>query len=310
MAKRTIGKEDYIIGIDSGATSSQALLVSLSNGEQRGIYKKYLPVNFNVLGFDESVKRLTHIIKDSSRKTGLKSIAQVVAGVAGARNEEDRKKLAGAVMRNAGLKRIKILPDAEIAFYSVFTHNQTNCGILIAGTGSVLYYKDTAGALMRAGGWGRILGDEGSGWWIAREALAAAVKNFDRAMKPLRISVMLKKKFGLQQGNIIKEIYHENFEISQITKEVFRLAENYDRFSIRILKQAAEHLAELLTPLTRSEFIIALSGSLFTEEKLLERYLVNIAEKKYPNISFVKPDRKPVWGAIEIGRRLVHSARR
>ena len=315
MAKKTINKEKYIIGIDSGATSSEVVIVQtplsppFAKGGKalvRGVYKKYPPINFNVLGFDETAKRLIYIIEDSSKKIGLENIAYIVAGISGARNEKDRNNIAITVSKSLGFDNIKILPDTEIAFYSVFAHNQTNCGILIAGTGSVLYYKDSQGTMKRIGGWGRLLGDEGSGWWIAREALSQTVKNFDRTHKPNNISVMLKNKFGLHEDNIIEEIYHKNFEISRITKEIFRRAEKNDNIAAGIVKQAAEHLAEHLVQLGKIECTIALCGSLFTEEKFLEKHLKKIAKVKLPNINFIKPKQEPVWGAVEIGKMLCH----
>jgi N-acetylglucosamine kinase-like BadF-type ATPase len=298
-------KAKYIIGIDSGATSSEVLIIETSRVRKKQVIKKYPPINFNVLGFDESVKRLTNIIKDSSRKIGLKNISYIVAGISGARNEKDRNRLSLAVSKNLRYKNIKILPDTEIAFYSVFALKQTNCAVLIAGTGSILILKGSTDKIRRIGGWGRILGDEGSGWWIAREALSSAVKSYDTSPKKSKITYMLETKFGLRGDNIIEQVYHMNFDISKITKEVFRLAENRNIAAIEIIKKAAGHLAELFGAIRNTEHVIALCGSLFTEEKLLEKYLRNIVNKEFPYITLIKPKRKPVWGAVEIGINLL-----
>jgi N-acetylglucosamine kinase-like BadF-type ATPase len=316
LAVKDSPRTKYFIGIDSGATSSEVLIVQIplakalpllvkgkfKGVEKKPVIKKYPPINFNVLGFDESAKRLIHIIQDSSKKIGLKNIGYIVAGISGARNEKDRKKLSHAVSKNLGFNKIKILPDTEIAFYSVFEQHQTSCGILIAGTGSVLLVKGVANTMRRVGGWGRILGDEGSGYWIAREALSFAVKCYDKSSKKNEILHMLEKKFKLDEGNIIEQVYHKNFDISKITKEVFRLAEGGNVLADSIIRRAVQHLAELLTCITKAEHVIALCGSLFTEEKLLEKYLRNIVKEEFPYITLIKPNRKPVWGAVEIAR--------
>ena len=87
MAKQARTKAKYIIGIDSGATTSEALVVRIPRAkalpplvkrELRGVIKKYPPINFNVLGFDESLKRLVHIIKNSSKQFGIKNIEFIV----------------------------------------------------------------------------------------------------------------------------------------------------------------------------------------------------------------------------------------
>jgi N-acetylglucosamine kinase-like BadF-type ATPase len=115
---------------------------------------------------------------------------------------------------------------------------------------------------------------------------------------------MLYDKFRLNKENIIEEVYHNNFNISKITKEVFRLAEKKDRISDGIIRNAALHLAELLNAVGKTEHTIALCGSLFTEEKLLEKYLRKIVKREFPHIILIKPERKPVWGAAEIAKAL------
>jgi hypothetical protein len=50
---------------------------------------------------------------------------------------------------------------------------------------------------------------------------------------------------------------------------------------------------------------IALCGSLFMEEKLLERFVKKLSKEKFPYIKFIKPKRKPVWGAVEMARNLL-----
>lgn len=304
MAKQARKRAKYLIGIDSGATASEVLSIPVTR--RKGVIKKYPPINFSVLGFDESLKRLIHIIKDSSKKTGLKNIAYIVAGISGARGEKDRKILAREAARAVKFNNIAVYPDTAIAFASIFSHSQTNCGILLAGTGSVLYFVNSKGVVKRYGGWGRILGDEGSGYWIAREALNRLTLSFDERGRKTKLEQVLKRNFGINKENLIKQVYHKNFDIAKITEYVFRTAEAGDRISIDIIKEAAEKLTEHFSPLKNTKATIALIGSLFTKEKLLEKYLRNIVKKEYPNITLIKPKRKPVWGAIEIGKSLLN----
>ncbi len=292
----------YVLGIDSGATSSEVLLIKLpfTRKSQNAITGKYPPINLNVLGFDESAKRLVKIVKDSVKKAGKGSITSAVAGISGARLEKDRKKLGLAVRKATGLKNVLILPDTETAFAAAFEPGERNCGILIAGTGSILYYRDTKGMLYRIGGWGRHIGDEGSGYWIAREVLYRVTKYYDGREKPTKLVNILKKEFCIDSANIIKEVYHNNFEISKLTRFVFRAANSGDRTSKEIIKSAAENLLSHFIPLGNRSCRIALMGSLFTEEKLLGKYLKKISKKKYDRIELFNPSQKPVLGAVKI----------
>ncbi len=291
----------YILAIDSGATKSEALLYKIGADKiSANESLKYSFINLNLLGFAESVKRLVNIVKDAERKAGKGNITIVVAGISGARYEKDRKRIAASVKKASGIKNVLILPDTEIAFAAAFERADKICGILIAGTGSILYYRDNNGKLNRIGGWGRHIGDEGSGHWIAREALYKVTKHFDGRVNAGVLAGVLKKEYGIDHTNIIKKVYHEGFELSQLTKHVFRCAQKGDRQSIDIIKSAAENLLTHFIPLKKKKFTIALHGSLFTEEKLLEKYLRSIAKKEYPHIIIVRSELRPVWGAVKI----------
>lgn len=293
----------YILGIDSGATKSEVVLFPLTSGKIIG--KKYPSINISVLGINEAAKRLTLIVKDSLKTAGKGNIVSVVAGLAGARYSKDRTLLKQAIAKatganGSGAKKVKVLADSEIAFASAFDETDKNCGILIAGTGSILYYKNEHGKLINIGGWGRHIGDEGSGYWIAREALYKVTKHYDGRHKHSQLIDVLKKEFGIDPENIIRHVYHNGFEISQITKHVFRCAENGDKVSKEIIQLAAENLATHFIPLKNKKSRIALMGSLFSEEKLLVKYLSRLTKEKYNKIELIQPAQKPVWGAVKI----------
>ncbi len=289
----------YIIGIDSGATSSEVLLYPLGGG--RIIINKYPSINISVLGLTESAKRLIYIVKDSIKKIGSKNVTSVVAGISGARYPKDRKNLERAISKATGVKRVKILPDTEIAFASVFNSTDKNCGIMIAGTGSILYYRDAKGKLKKVGGWGRHIGDEGSGHWIAREALYSVTRYFDGRGSTSALVKVLKREFNIDSKNIVKAVYYNGFEISKITKHVFACAGENDKVSKQIIQNAAENLLTHFIPLKNRKYKIALMGSLFSEEELLGKYLKRLAKSKRYNVEFIHPEQKPVWGAIKIG---------
>ncbi len=293
----------YILAIDSGATKSEVLLYPLSHNEaatSKAKLYKYPFINLNLLGFDESVKRLKKIVKDMAKQAGKSSITAIAAGISGARYEKDRKKIASALKKASGIKIVSILPDTETAIAAAFEPGRRNCGILIAGTGSILYYRDSSGNIQRIGGWGRHIGDEGSGYWIAREALYLVTKHYDGRLKADMLAKVFESEYGINSGNIIKHVYHNGFEISKLTKHVFRCAEKGDKASHDIIRNAADVLLTHFIPLGRKKFTIAMTGSLLAEEKLLAAELKKAARKQYPNITLVKPEFSPVWGAVKI----------
>lgn len=290
----------YFIGIDSGATDTEVIIVN-DKGRVESL-KKYKPVNYNLLGFVKSAQLLNIIIKDSLKNIPRKNLFYIAACVSGAGIEKERKKLQHFLSEKFNTGNIKIYPDTAAAFASVFSPDDTNCGVLIAGTGSVLYFRKRKGDFLKIGGWGRHIGDEGSGFWIAREALGKVTQCYDNRMKKTFLAEMIEKKFSINPRNIIKKIYHNNFEVSKIAGIVFSCAEKGDRLSQNIIKKAAEQISHHFIPLKNIHAVIALCGSLFSQEKLLEIYIKEIAREKYPKIKFVKPKNKPVWGAVKLAK--------
>ena len=111
---------------------------------------------------------------------------------------EVRKKL----QKKLKFKNIEICPDTEIAFSAAFERYEINCGILIAGTGSVLYFKDKNGKILKIGGWGHVLGDHGSAYQIGLNAVKAIVGHFDREGRWPKLGAQLLRalQLNLRQG--------------------------------------------------------------------------------------------------------------
>jgi len=296
----------FFLGIDAGATSTEVLLIEspTRSGTRLKIHdykiQKFGAINCNVLGINKTIEQLTKIIRKVSTKVGLENVTSITAGIAGAGNKKVREQIRKALAKKLGDKKIKIHPDTEIAFASIFKPNETNCGILIAGTGSILYYRDGKGKTGKIGGFGRLIDDLGSGYWIGREALNAAAKFYDRRSKKTLLVDALKKRFGINERTIVQKIYHQGFSIGNVAELVFRCAEKNDSGAKEIIKRAAEHLADHFPALPKRKMKIGFIGSLFTKEILLEKYLRKIAKEKYPHINFVKAKHPPVWGAVKI----------
>jgi N-acetylglucosamine kinase-like BadF-type ATPase len=299
----SVNQKRYVIGIDAGASNTEVVVSplpckweSLKNLQIRN----FSPINYNVLGKQATLIRLTVIIKQFTRKIGINNVAMIIAGLAGARNKNDGDKISKSLQKSLKVKNIEILPDTEIALASVFDKNERNCGILIAGTGSILYYRDGQGKIRRIGGWGRILGDEGSGYWIGKEALNRLTGFYDGLCRQTKLNDVLGQNYGINAATLIQKIYHENFEISRIAKNVFDCAETGDKVSVSIIKEAAEHLANHLSVFKNKKMRIALTGSLFSKEYLLGKYFRKLVRINFPNIEFIKPGVKPAWGAVKM----------
>ena len=154
---------------------------------------------------------------------------------------------------------------------------------LYAGTGSIAIFQDKDGLIRANGGWGYLLGDEGAGYWIGREAIRAILLDIenDNLSSPLK-SILFEHVKEISRNELIKFTFsHSREEIAKLAKPVIHLANEGNSRAVEIVKAAAHHLAELtlrterLAHLQSTRIVfgggIAQSGGLLISE--LERLL-------------------------------------
>jgi N-acetylglucosamine kinase-like BadF-type ATPase len=126
--------------------------------------------------------------------------------MAGVDREADAS-IMRALMRRIGYKaRIVIANDALIAL--VAGVGSAPGVVLIAGTGSIAYGRNARNEAARAGGWGYVLGDEGSGYWIGRQALRAVVRASDGRGPQTSLTPLVLEHYGAAQASgLVHAIY-------------------------------------------------------------------------------------------------------
>src|SRR5205085_1278058 len=81
--------------------------------------------------------------------------------------------------------------------------------VIIAGTGSIVYGRNQRGEAARAGGWGHLIGDEGSGYWIGREALAAVMRAEDGRGPSTRMTADILEFFTVADVSRLPRIVYD-----------------------------------------------------------------------------------------------------
>ena len=183
-----------------------------------------------------------------SARVDRMSISITCAGVAGYTLPDRRERFDHLLQEMLPRARVVVLPDYAIALEGA---TGGSLGVLvIAGTGSIACGRDREGRLMRAGGWGYLLGDEGSGFWIGREALRAALAAKEGWGEPTLLTEMLAQALGTADaGEWLSALYRSrNPEslLAQLAPLVAEAAERGDIPATRILTDAAHHLAGLV----------------------------------------------------------------
>jgi len=158
----------HVLGIDAGGTKTVCLLADergsiLSGGRGAG-------ANLHAAG----AQAVEQVLRDvMSEAIGDRAIvpAAICLGIAGVDREDEARIVRDLMRRIAPQSRVLVVNDALIAL--VAGARDAPGIVIIAGTGSIAYGRNAAGDAARAGGRGHMIGDEGSGYWIGREALAA-----------------------------------------------------------------------------------------------------------------------------------------
>ena len=169
----------YLMGIDGGGSTIRVVIIS----HDMQVLAEYLgpAVNPSVVGRDEAARRIQAAMRESIQQAQLtpEQITGVGLGIAGASNRyewavEWLRRLAGQVTPQA-----HIAPSSDYEIALVGAHGQRFGILLLAGTGSLAYGVNAAGHSTLVGGWGYLLGDEGSGYWLGSQALRTVARMAD-----------------------------------------------------------------------------------------------------------------------------------
>lgn len=299
----------YVIGIDGGGTKTllkiadmQGNLISVQEGG---------PSNINSISRDDVIYNLTNIIENgiSDIKEDKADCKAICLGTAGAGRDEEKELLKG-IIKNIGFKysEIIVVDDAVTALYA---GTGTGEGIvLISGTGSMCYGRNKEGVQVRCGGWGHIIGDEGSAYYIGLKALSTIMKSFDgRESKTLLTSIIL-NQIGLNKPeDIVNYVYKSGKgkkEIASLAKGVNQAYLKGDNLAKEILHDASRELfictKTVMGKLGFSEkpVNIIINGSVITKNDYINNNYKVMLAKHYPLAEIKEMKNDSAWGAVLI----------
>ena len=119
--------------------------------------------------------------------------------------------------------------------------------VLISGTGSIAYGRDARGRAARAGGWGHVLGDEGSGFWFGRQALRAVLRAADHRDEPTALAASVMAHFAVtREQDLVQPIYEGGMKpkvVAALASLVGDAADAGDAVAIRLIEAGAAELA-------------------------------------------------------------------
>lgn len=301
-----IRKSGLLIGFEGGGTKTTCLIVGHDGSVRgRGVGG---PSNILVVGKEKTSGSLLAAIKDATGGKGLGEPASALCiGAAGSGNPEG-KKLMQEVLSSLQLsERNVIVHDGVIALMGA-TAGKPGI-VLISGTGSVCFGMNSGGEFGRASGWGYIIGDEGSGYDIARRAMVAALRAHDMRGEKTVLVKKLKERLGLSSiEDLVKKVYAEAMprdQVSALAPLVLEAAREGDVVAKDLLEYAGKELGVAAVAVARQldmleeEFEVATMGGVLDNfgESLLAPLYITIHDSA-PHAKLVRARFKPAVGAV------------
>lgn len=298
--------DDFIwIGLDAGGSKTELLAASTQDEEILNLFDT--SANPSRVGFDGAVDVLTRMIEQARARLPNRRVAAVCAGIAGAGRASEQLRIHDGVCKNLpelDPGAVVVVHDADIALEAAF---ENDGGIMvIAGTGSVALARTNTGESKRVGGWGYLIGDEGSGYALGLfgiRAYAHAVDGGPETVLRRRIA----DAFNIQTvSDLFHRVYEEKMPLQTIAPLVARAAEEGDAVALEIVERQSRELAEqvgwLADQCTDITPQFALLGGL-TKETFYRKALRAALHEVLRGWMCVEPLNRPVVGAWRIARR-------
>ena len=295
----------YILGIDGGGTKTE-VAVATDTGEI--ISKAYSgPSNWTTTPRKVAIENIIEGIESALRQIPNIKISLISAGVAGVAKKE--WELRDFLFSLNIANDVIVTTDAHIALVGALL--DTEGIIVIAGTGSIGYGRRN-NTEKRTGGWGYLLGDEGSAYDVGRRGIIAGLKAYDGRGEETVLLDMIYEYLGVGEMEALIKIIYEKAKdiISGFARYVVKAGELGDKVALEILKSAAYELsclaistAEGLGYQSEDKFNIAYTGGFFKARDIITDSFTRYIREKFPNVSIFPARAEPIVGAILIGQR-------
>jgi glucosamine kinase len=295
----------FVLGIDAGGTKTVCLVADEQGhvlGSARGP-----GANLATLG-ELEVEKVLHEVMEQAMVGQSGAPAVICLGIAGVDRAEDAA-IIRSIMRRIGNKApVLVVNDALIAL-------EAGAGdgpgiVLIAGTGSICYGRNDRGHAARAGGWGYILADEGSGWWMGQRAIQAVMRQADGRGPATSLTPRVLAYFGVTDpALVVHEVYYHDPRrrlIAGLGPAVQASVDEGDPVAREIVADAAGELALAARSVAEKlemrgvQFPLVLSGGAFRVVTSLLADLTSRVAEVVPRGQPRLLDVEPAMGAVRL----------
>jgi N-acetylglucosamine kinase-like BadF-type ATPase len=306
--------EQYFLGVDGSGRTTQAVVADRTGKLLgRGIGPPCDPQKF---GFEKMEQALTTAIEGAIGQVGRNipreghawrhvRMAAACFGLSGLDSREDQERARAWVQKVGIAERFKVVNDSEVILEA---GTSEGWGVaLICSTGSICLGRTREGRIARAGGWGHIFGDEGSGYQIAVETLRLASQAADgRADAAGVLRTVLNHWQLLDADQLFGHVYRPEFtphDIAELASQTTSLANRGDAAAQQVVDRASAALALHVDTVVRKLGLkkppLALGGGI-----LWATLRKPVVDKITAELGPVTNVQDPAQGAVTVARRL------
>jgi N-acetylglucosamine kinase-like BadF-type ATPase len=285
-----------IIGLDIGGTKTHGIRFEDGTAvadESAG------SSNVQNVSRDEAARNIAHLFA----RIGGGTVSQVYAGSGGIDTDEDAAALASLIQPHVPGARVTVVHDSRLLLAA--GHASTGVAV-IAGTGSAAWGRNSDGDEARAGGWGYLLGDEGSGYWLGREAVRHSLRQMNQGKPADHLTAALLQSCGVDHPNKLIALFHSpdtgrRFWAQQ-ARHVVEAAAGGHRASQSMLDQAGQDLAglalQVLNQLRITGPVILGGGLGMNVAPLQESFRRHLESAGVTDVRVL--DQEPVFGVLQL----------
>ncbi|MBH5319772.1 ATPase [Paenibacillus sp. GSMTC-2017] len=294
----------YVVGLDGGGTKTAVTIAD----EQGAIIGTFVAGALNYNGQDEASVRITlaHICDEIERicDGGLGACEAICIGAAGISNPVVSGRLTSGLRENGYNGKLVLVGDHETALCGA--HEGLYGIIIIAGTGSICYGRNTSGAIHRSGGFGHLIDDEGSGYSIGRDLLSVVVRAYDGREDATIITKLVYDRLGIGTvQEIVGFVYDKSRnkgDIAALASLLSEACEAGDKVAQRIAIKNANALVELASAtveqLGLQEGELSLLGSVLLNNRHIRELFKSRMKERYPRLRCIETKQDAAYGAV------------
>jgi glucosamine kinase len=304
-AGSSAGKARYLLGIDGGATKTLAAVLDVERGALHLGYGG--PSNQDAVGVQAAGRGLFEAADEALAGAGIGDAQLDAAVLAVAGTDTDAVE---AHVRRERSKEWIVVGDV-VGAWATATGARPGVGA-ISGTGSNVFGVGSDGRAWRAGGWGHLLGDEGSGYWLGVQSIKAALRDRERSGPETPLSDAAAEFFGASSveamATMVYSVPLTKDRIAAFASKTAALAERGDPVARELYERGAAELAQQIAAVIHQTglegaFPVGLIGSAWKAGAVFVDPLTRAIHALAPQAQVAVVEMNPVGGSLLLAAR-------